>query len=165
MAAVGAIVGMTANWNAHMAYQLELQINLPRTRVVELFLDPENVAKWQTSLVSMEQIEGIGRELGAKTRQLHRMGNREQWMTETITVFEAPDRFSAVYEGGGVHNLIENRFYEAGNNKTRWVVVSDFSGSNLMMRLMVRFLPGMFKKQTFAFMEMFKAFAEGNADG
>ena len=143
-----------------MRYQLEHEIDLPRERVIELFLNPENISKWQTSLVTMEQISGEGREVGAQTRQLHRMGGRELWITETITVNNYPDEFCAVYEGGGTHNLIENRLYKAGENKTRWVLVSDFSGSKFGIRLMTFFMPGMFKKQTQTFMDIFKDFAE-----
>lgn len=143
-----------------MRHQLELEIDLPRERVLQLFLNPENVAKWQTSLVTMERTTGVAREVGAQTRQLHRMGGRELWMTETITVNDYPDKFCAVYEGGGTHNLIENYFKESGHDKTKWVLVSDFSRSNLLMKLMTIVMPGMFKKQSLHFMRLFKEFAE-----
>src|SRR5688572_20621412 len=68
-----------------MHYRLELEINAPRERVVELFLDPDNLQKWQPDLVSFEQIgSGAPREVGAKSKQVHRMGKREFEMIETI---------------------------------------------------------------------------------
>ena len=45
-----------------MRYELELDIDLPRERVVELFLDAENLPKWQPDLVSFEPLgEGDAR--------------------------------------------------------------------------------------------------------
>ncbi len=147
-----------------MSFQVEMEIKLPRRRVLELFLDPDNVPKWQRGLVTTERISGKDREVGAKTRSLHSMGGRELWITETITVHDYPEKFCAIYEGGGTHNLIENYFSEAGPHKTKWVLLSDFSNSNLLIRLMTIFMPGMFKKQTVTFMNYFREFAESYAD-
>ncbi|MDU6832956.1 MAG: hypothetical protein E6417_23360, partial [Bradyrhizobium sp.] len=81
-----------------MHYQLELEINAPRERVVELFLDPDNLQHWQPDLVSFEQISsGAPREVGAKSKQVHRMGKREFEMIETITVHRPPEEFAATY--------------------------------------------------------------------
>jgi len=41
-----------------MKYTLEIDITLPRAKVVELFDNPENWPKWQESLVSSEALEG-----------------------------------------------------------------------------------------------------------
>jgi uncharacterized protein YndB with AHSA1/START domain len=147
-----------------MRYQLELEINAPRERVVELFLDPGKLQKWQPDLVSFEQISsGAPREVGAKSKQVHRMGKRESEIIETITVHKSPDEFAAVYEAEGVSNLISNRFTETAAGKTRWVLESHFNCSSLMMKLIAFLMPGMFKKQTLTFMQRFKEFAEKNA--
>ncbi len=88
------------------------------------------------------------------------MGGRELWITETITVSDYPNKFCATYEGGGTHNLVENYFSEVGENKTKWVLVSDFSRSNLLMRTVASIMPGIFKDQSLTFMKLFKEFAE-----
>jgi len=148
-----------------MRYQLELELAAPRERVVELFLDPENIPKWQPSLVGMEPIGDItAREPGAQTRQLHKMGKREVEMIETTTVHNYPDEFCATYESDDVWNLIENRFYESGPETTRWELVSEFRSTNWMMKVMIVLFPGMFKKQTRTFMDYFKQFVESNRD-
>lgn len=143
-----------------MRYQLEVDIDLPRKQVIDMFLNTENLAKWQPSLVAFEPIDGHEtHEIGAKTRQLHKMGRREVEMIQTITKYNYPDEFSATYEADGVWNLIENRFIEIGEQKTQWVVVSEFKCSGLI-RLMAVFTPGMFKRQTLTHMKQFKEFAE-----
>ena len=143
-----------------MPYRLELDLDLPRTRVVELFLDPGNLSDWQPDLVSFEHVSGESpRAVGAKNRQVHRMGRREVEMIETITEHDYPERFSATYEADKVWNLIENRFTELGPEKTRWVLDCEFKCGG-MVRVMAFLMPGMFRRQTMKFMEMFKDYAE-----
>ena len=147
-----------------MRYQLELDINAPREAVVALFLDPGSLQRWQPDLVSFEQISsGPPRAVGAKSKQVHRMGKRESEIIETITVHKFPEEFAAVYEADGVSNLISNRFTETADGRTRWVLDSHFNCSSLMMKLIAFLVPGMFKKQTVKFMQSFKEFAEKNA--
>ncbi|MEM7124682.1 MAG: SRPBCC family protein [Chloroflexota bacterium] len=147
-----------------MKYQLELDIDLPRERVIEHFLDGENLFKWQPSIVSFEPINWQGeRQVGAKTKQLHRMGKREVEMIETITVNSYPDEYAATYEADGVWNLIENRFIDVSDSKTKWILDSEFKCSGIVMRLMTFFMPGMFKKQTSTYMKLFKEFAENSS--
>jgi uncharacterized protein YndB with AHSA1/START domain len=146
-----------------MHHQLELDINAPRERVVELFLDPDKLKQWQPDLVSFEQIcAGAPREVGAMSKQVHRMGKREYETIETITVHSPPEEFAATYEAEGVWNLIGNRFIETAEGTTRWVVNAHYKFSSPMMKLLALLMPGMFKKQVLTFMQRFKEFAESS---
>ncbi len=148
-----------------MRYDLEMDIDVPRERVLKLFLDPESVGKWQPSLVEFEPLtEGDPNALGGKTRQVHRMGKREVEMISTITAHDPPEFFAATYESDDVWNLIENRFSDIDGQRTHWVLTSEFRSTNVMMKLMILLAPGMFKKQTHKFMGYFKDFVEGAPD-
>ncbi|MBC8331822.1 MAG: SRPBCC family protein [Anaerolineae bacterium] len=142
-----------------MKYTCEISLDLPRQRVIELFDNPENLAKWQTGLKSFEYFEGLEGQPGAKSRLLYDEGGREIEMVETIIVRNLPDEFSATYEAKGVYNEISNFFHETGENQTRWVMNSEFKFSGLM-RLMGIFMRGAFPKQTLKSMQSFKNFAE-----
>ena len=147
-----------------MRYQIELDIDLPRERVIEIFLDPQNLPKWQPDLVSFEPITGHElRQVGAKSRQIHKMGKREIEIIETITVHNFPNEFSATYEADGVWNLVENLFVDVGGQTTKWILNSEFKCSGIT-RLFAFFMPGAFKKQTLTYMKYFKEFVE-NSDG
>lgn len=147
-----------------MRYQHELEIDAPRGQVVESFLDPDNLRLWQPDLVSFEQVSaGEPREVGAKSKQIHRMGKREIELIETITIYSPPEEFTAIYEAEGVWNLISNRFTETAEGKTRWVLDAQCKFSSLMMKLMALLMPGMFRTQTRTFMQRFKEFAEKSA--
>jgi hypothetical protein len=87
------------------------------------------------------------------------MNGRNIEMIETVTTRSLPDEFSGTYETGGVLNRVGNRFYDAGEGKTRWVTENEFNFTGLM-RLMGFFMRGSFPKQTQSDMQRFKEFAE-----
>jgi uncharacterized protein YndB with AHSA1/START domain len=142
-----------------MRYTCEVTIDLPRERVVELFDDPENLAKWQPGLQSVELIGGEEGQPGAQSRLVYDEKGRRVEMVETIDVRSLPDEFSATYEAKGVWNWSANRFFEEGSNVTRWVMENEFKFKGLMT-LMGILMPGVFRKQTLGDMNRFKAFAE-----
>ncbi len=142
------------------SYEVEIEIKLPRERVIELFLDPNNLAKWQPDLINFEQISGESRQVGSQSKQIHKMGGREIEMIETIKTHNYPNEFSATYEADGIWNLIENHFFKVDNNKTRWVLNAEYKCSGIVVKLMSIFMPSVFKKQTLTFMNRFREFAE-----
>lgn len=147
-----------------MHYQIELDIALPREQVIDMFLDSQNLPKWQPDLVSFEAMDGSEeREVGAKSRQIHKMGRREVEIIETITVHNFPDEFSATYESEGVWNLIKNRFVDVDEQTTRWVLDCECKVSGIITKLIAFFIPGMFKRPTVTMMNRFKEFAENPA--
>lgn len=144
-----------------MRYTCEITIDRPRDQVVALFEDPANMKQWHPTLKSFEPISGQPGEVGSQSRLVYDMNGREMVMTETITKQAFPDSFSAVYDTGNVHNVMDNHFYAEGD-KTRWVTTSEFQFSG-WMRLMALFMrEASFKKETLATMERFKTFAESD---
>jgi hypothetical protein len=142
-----------------MKYTNEIEINLPLTKVIELFDNPENMKHWQPGLQSFEPISGTPGQTGAKSRLKYQMGKRNIEMIETITKRNLPDEFSGTYEAKGVFNIISNKFIPLGPNKTKWVADNEFQFSGFM-KLMGWLMPGAFKKQSQKYLEYFKEFAE-----
>lgn len=142
-----------------MKYTVDVAIDLPRARVIELFDDPDNMPMWQPDLVSFEHESGEPGQPGAKSKLRYKMGKREIEMIETITSRNFPDEFSGTYEAQGVWNSVANRFSEEGPEKTRWTMESEFKCSGFM-RIIAFLFPGSFKKQSLKMMNQFKDFAE-----
>lgn len=142
-----------------MRYKKEILIDLPRERVIELFDNPENLAKWQEGLQSFETINGEPGQSGAKSLMLYDLNGRRVEMIETILKRDLPDEFTGTYEAQGVWNWIGNRFFEEGPDKTRWELETEFKFSGLM-RILALFMRGSFPKQTLGQMTNFKEFAE-----
>lgn len=143
-----------------MEYTEEIEIALPRARVIELFDDPENLGAWQPDLLEFRHEEGEPGEVGARSRLRYRMGKRECEMVETITRRALPEEFSGTYEAPGMWNEVRNRFEELGPDRTHWTCRSEFRGQTLMMKAMCLLLPGAFRKETRKHLEAFKRFAE-----
>lgn len=142
-----------------MRYKIDITIDLPRDRVIELFDSFENLKKWQEGLISYEHISGEAGKSGAKTRLSYDMGRRKMEMIETIIVRDLPDEFSGTYDASGVHNIVRNTFHDEGD-KTRWVLDSEFQFRSFMRILAFFMGEGRFQKQTRGSMESFKRFAE-----
>ena len=142
-----------------MKYTTEIEINLSRDKVIELFDSTENMYKWQPELLDFEHLSGEPGEVGAKSRLKYKMGKREVDMIETITVHNLPDEFSGIYEAKGVWNNEVNKFTELENGKTHWITISEFKCKGFMA-VMCWLMPGAFKKQTLKYMKRFKEFAE-----
>ena len=142
-----------------MKYTIEIDINLPISKVVELFDSTENMYKWMDGLQSFDNLEGTPGEAGAKSKMVFLSGKREIEMVETITVKNLPDEFSATYEAKGVYNIIKNHFVAKNENSTRYISEQEFQFTGFM-KYMAFFMPGAFKKQTLQHMNAFKTFAE-----
>jgi hypothetical protein len=110
------------------------------------------------------EIDGEPGQIGAKSRLTYQMGTRQIDMIETITVRNLPDTLSGTYEAKNVWNLVENRFIEEGPSVTKWVRDTECKCSG-WLKLMARFAPGTFKKESRKHMYRFKRFAENEAIG
>lgn len=148
-----------------MHYTIEIEIDQPREKVAELFGNPENLGFWQPGFRSIEHLSGESGKPGEKFRLLYDHGRRGQVeMIETVHTNSLPECYFSTYVADGMEIKVENRFEVTGASRTRWVSDNTASVSGVMMRLMTIFMPGCFRKESFSFMENFKAFAESGAD-
>ena len=142
-----------------MKYEFEIEINQPRTKVIELFDNPENLKKWQPGFISFKYMEGEAGKPGAKSIVKYKMGKRDIEMIETIISRNLPDEFSGIYETRGMWNKVENFFMEISADKTKWKTVNEFKASGFT-KFFVWLMPRAFKKQTLQYMKLFKDFCE-----
>ncbi len=142
-----------------MKYEMDIVIDLPRERVVELLSDYGNMFNWMPSLTDIEPISGTPGEVGAVHELTHKMGRRSVTMRETVTKKELPELYCGTYTAKGCVNHVENVLLEAGPAKTKWIIRSEFICTGLMW-LMVKLMPSGFKKQTRIYMRSFKEYSE-----
>jgi hypothetical protein len=142
-----------------MKYTSEIMIDLPRDRVIELFDNPDNLAKWQEGLQSFEPLSGTPGQPGAKSKLTFEINGRKLEMIETILVRNLPDEFTGTYDARNVHNVVRNLFYEDGPNRTRFVSENEFVFSGIM-KVVALFFGSSFRKTSDKYMQDFKKFAE-----
>lgn len=145
-------------------YTVEIEIDLPRDRVIELFDNPGNLYKWQAGLQSFETLSGEPGQPGAKSKLVFLNAKHRIELIETITERNLPDEFNGLYEWSGGKNTLHNRFIELGPDRTKWESTCSYEFSSTMMKIMGLLVPGMFRKQNMGFLQNFKAFAEDGAD-
>ncbi len=142
-----------------MKYTTEVKIDLPRSRVIELFDSTENMYKWQVGLKSFKAISGDPGKEGSISEMVYESRKKDLVMTETISKRNFPDEFHAIYKARGVYNEMYNYFLDTDGGNTIWRSVSVFRFRGLMA-LMAPFMKSAFKNSTLMTMERFKAFAE-----
>ena len=145
-------------------YTVEIEIALPRERVIELFDNPDNLFKWQAGLQSFESISGEPGHPGAKSKLVFKNGRHTIELIETVTERNLPDEFNGRYEWSGGRNTLRNRFIELGPNRTKWESTCDYQFSAVLPKLVGFVAPGMFRKQNLKFLRAFKAFCEEGRD-
>lgn len=145
-----------------MKFKLELSLNKPRAEVWRIFDDPNNLNKWQPSLINTERMSGTNGQPGAITKLTFRSGEREFALLEKVTLRAEPERLDEVYENEYAENVLKNTFLEQGKDITLWKVEVIFKFKTLFMKIV-----GPLKKKNFVIrtqrdMERFKALVEGS---
>ena len=142
-----------------MKSSYEIIINRPRQRVLDLIMDPANFPKWQFGVKTFQLLSGQQGQPGARAKVVIETHSVKLEMTETIVARQLPDLYSLRYEGKGVKNFVENRFYEDGPDRTRWTMTNTLE-VGLMMAVAGPFINEIIGKQNHDSMKAFKNFAE-----
>ena len=143
-----------------MKFKLELPIHKPRAEVWRAFDNVENMKKWQPTLMKFEPVSGTPGQPGAISKLTYEEGKREFTLIEKITHRDEPNSFEGIYENNFADNIVQNKFIEAGETQTRWVVETEFKFKTLLMKVMGNVLKKNFVARTQKDMERFKEMAE-----
>jgi len=118
-----------------MKFTLELPIDKPRAEVWKAFDNPENINKWQPSLISFETVSGTQGQPGAVSKLTFEEHGRQFELTERVTYRAEPDRLDSVYENNVTDNIVRNTFSERGAEQTLWVMETEFKFKTFIMRI------------------------------
>jgi uncharacterized protein YndB with AHSA1/START domain len=145
-----------------MKYRLELPIQKSREEVWEAFDNPENMSKWQPSLVRFEPASGTRGRPGAVSKLTYSENNREFVLMEKVTAYDEPNELDGVYENEFADNSVKNTFIEQGKDQTLWVMETEFRFKTLLMRILGPVMKKNFVIRTRKDMERFKEMVEGD---
>lgn len=139
---------------------MDINIDMPVDKVVELLNNPDNLYKWMDGLVSLEHLEGTPGRTGAKSKLKFKIGKREIGMIETIQISNLPEELNVEYHADGTQNRVIVSLEPLPGGKTKYITQQEFKFTGLFMKLMGFLMPGSFKKQSQKNLEAFKKFAE-----
>jgi uncharacterized protein YndB with AHSA1/START domain len=142
-----------------MKYTLEVSIGASREDVIELFVNNDNLQKWQEGLIEVKLINGERREKGAKTLLKYDEEGQIQEIMEEIITFELPDMIEYVYTTDSVWNSMVNKFIIINEQHTKWITENEFKFSGEMADIDDS-MQGVFEKETLAAMNRFKNFVQ-----
>ncbi|HUE99199.1 MAG TPA: SRPBCC family protein [Anaerolineales bacterium] len=143
-----------------MKFTLELRINKSRAEVWKAFDTPENMKKWQPSLILIESVSGMSGQPDAVSKLTYKENEREFSLVEKITHREELTRLESLYENNFADNTVKNTFIEKSNEQTLWVVETKFKFKTLAMRILGPLMKKKFIARTQKDMERFKEMAE-----
>ena len=144
-----------------MKYKCRTEINSPIKKVVNLWSDENRFEKWQDGFLSIEHIEGEANSVGAKSKILSQQGKRKMELIETILSTDLPNEKKALYVHTHMTNTQTTKFESISEGRTLYISEVEYTKFNgFIPNLMAKFFPGVFKKQSQKWMNLFKMFVE-----
>lgn len=146
-----------------MKFIFTAEINQPINKVVELFLNQDNLKQWQKELLSYENIGGITGDVGAKTKLIY----KSVTIIETIISKNLPSEVIGYYEHMAgertvmTHNT-SHRFRQLSKTQTLFELeMQEVKFLGFLPKIMSKLMGGMFEKYHQKQVDQFKEFAEG----
>lgn len=142
-----------------MKFTSTIDIQAPRDKVVEIFLDPDKQKHFQDGFISKTLLNGKQNTVGAKSKMLY----KRLELMETIQVNNLPDEFQGLYEHKHTTNTMNVKFIPLNSDSTRYISEVHYTSLNgFVVKIMAKLFPSMFKKQVEKWMTQFKNYVESN---
>lgn len=140
-----------------MTFSCDIIINAPVDRVVTIFKNPENLMHYQDDFISKELISGQEGAIGSVSKLTY----KKLELKETVLISNLPTEFKGLYEHKHMTNTMRVTFEPLSENETKYTSEIEYTVFNgIMIKLMAKLFPGMFKKQVYKWMVQFKDYTE-----
>lgn len=143
-----------------MKYTSQIIVNIPIEEFIGKFDNHDNMKHWQRGLDSFEHISGDPGEIGTKMKLNYSFGKRKISLFETVTKNSFPHEYHMHYDAKGMHTIQHNYFKQTIEGHTKWICKCELIPTTFNMRLMILLAPKSIKKQSMAYLNDFKNFAE-----
>ena len=139
---------------------IELEINVPRAKLAELFADPRNNTEWMDDIERYEPLSGAPGMPGSTYRLVPKTG--DMVFTATVIARDLPHESGLRLEASNVVVSVTDQFVALSPGKTRLISEEVFSFKGLFNKLFGFLAQGSIKKAHRRHMEAFKRFAENH---
>ena len=140
---------------------VELEIDVPRDKVVELFTDPENSTKWMDDLERYEPISGDPGIPGSTYRLVPKKGN--MIFVATVIARELPNKLRLRLDNSNITVFVKGTFVALSPQKTRLTSEEVFRFKGVFQKIFGFLASSSIKKVHRRHIEAFKRFAEAQA--
>ncbi len=142
-----------------MKYTISNIINKPLDEVIEKFKDTDGSKEWMEGMQGFTRLSGTPGEVGAKTDFHFIHKGKEMTISETILEQNFPNQIKFAYQSPMGYNEVEMLFEQLADGTTKQTNNSFFEMKGLMKYIGFIF-KGMFKKQSYKYLNGFKEYAE-----
>jgi hypothetical protein len=142
-----------------MRYTISNIINKPLDEVITKFKDIEGAKEWMEGLKNYTHTGGTPGEVGGKTDFVFVHKGKEMIISETILEQNFPHQIKFAYQSPMGKNEVEMLFEELSDGTVKQTNNSYFELKG-MMKLFGFLMKGMFKKQSYKYLNGFKDYAE-----
>ena len=142
-----------------MHIQFSVLLDVSRDRAWRAFDNPQNLRRWQPSLVSFEPLTGTPGQPGATARLVYRESGHQIELIETVSTRREPEEFHGAYESSHGRNTLLNRFVELSADRSRWDLEAQFQFKGAA-KLMAPMLRGTIEKRIRDDAQRFKSLLE-----
>lgn len=140
---------------------VEVEIGVPRDRVVELFTRPELIPEWMDDVARYEPVSGEPGTPGSQYRLVPRSGSME--FVATVLELNLPGEVRMRLDGSSATVLVTARFSALPSCRTRLVSEETFWFAGLFGTLFGPLALGVIRDAHHRHMEAFRRFAESRA--
>jgi hypothetical protein len=144
-----------------MKFSCKVHINAPKSKVVKMFSNTDNLKEWQDGFQSKQLISGESGQEGAVSEMRYKSKIGAMLITETIISNKLPDEFIGQYEHEHTSNTMISIFVELADGTTEFSSEINYTRlSGVILNIMAFIAPFLFKKQVQKWMNQFKALVE-----
>src|ERR1043166_4936598 len=111
----------------------ETEINIPQTRLAELYANPENSTKWMLDVERYEPISGIPGMPGFKFRLVPKKG--KMIFTATIISKNLPSEIKLNLDASNVNVVVTGKFISLPAGKTRFISEEVFTFKGIFNKI------------------------------
>ena len=137
---------------------IELEINVPRAKLAELFADPKNNTKWMDDLERYEPLSGTPGRPGSKYCLVPKTG--DMVFIATVIARDLPHESRLILESSKVVVSVTDKFVALSSEKTKLISEEVFSFKGLFNKIYGFLVQRAIKNAHRRHMEGFKCFAE-----
>ncbi len=108
-----------------MRIEITVILACPREHAWQVFDDPANLPRWQTSLKTVEPLAGVSGQVGTRTRLTYRESGRDITLIETVEQRTPSSTYRCRYESALMESTIHNTFTSPSPHTTSWTIVQE----------------------------------------
>ncbi|MGI6458216.1 MAG: SRPBCC family protein [bacterium] len=145
-----------------MSFETSVQINKPVEQVFSMFLNPALLPQWLTGLQNIQQINGVGGQVGSVSKMTFLESGQEIEITEEILAIEENKYVEAKHYNRDVEVKMTTSFENLENRTTIVKINADLHFKTIKAKMMAPVLKPMLTRRQEGDLNRFREMVESS---